>query len=81
MDKGTPTSAKAMLILLAVALLVVIAATIFLTGDRPEGNEDAGAVQPAPEQQVESEDTDMPAAPRRTPPGDTPVPGDAPVDR
>lgn len=69
MDKGTPASAKAMLILLAVALLVIIAATIFLTADRPEGNEGAGAVQPAPEQQVESEDTDMPAAPQETPSG------------
>lgn len=68
MATGTPTSSKALLILIGGALLVVILAIVLFTTNRPEGNEGAGAVQPAPEQQVESEDTDLPASPMRPSP-------------
>jgi hypothetical protein len=78
----TPTSAKTLLILIAAALVIVIAATFFLTGDRPEGDEGAGAVQSAPEQQVESEDTGMPVTPHRPDSllADPPVNQDVAVD-
>lgn len=71
-----------MLILLGTALLVIIALTIFLTSDRPDGNEGAGAVQPAPEQQVESEDVGAPVTPHRPSPPleEPPVDQEEPVD-
>lgn len=81
MAQGTPTSAKTLLILIGVALLIVIAATVIFYGsDGPV--DDREVAVPAPEQQVESEDTGMPVSPHRPDSllADPPVNQDAPVD-
>lgn len=57
-----------MLILIASAMLIVILAIVLFTTSEPEGNEGAGAAQPAPEQQVEEGNADMPVSPRRPSP-------------
>ncbi len=64
------------------AMLIVILAIVLFTTSAPEGNEGAGAAQPAPEQQVESEDTGAPVTPHRpSPPLDEPpVDQDDPAD-
>lgn len=63
-------------------MLIVILAIVLFTTSAPEGNEGAGAAQPAPEQQVESEDTGAPVTPHRpSPPLDEPpVDQDDPAD-
>ena len=81
MAQGTPTSAKTLLILIGAALVIVIAATmIFYGADGPV--DDGEVAAPAPEQQVESEDTGMPVSPHRPDSllADPPVNQDAPVD-
>lgn len=82
MADQTPTSSKILLILLGVAAVFFIVLALFVATDRPEGDTGAGAVQPAPEQQVESEDTGMPVTPHRPDSllEDPPVDQDAPAD-
>ena len=78
----TPTSSKLLLIMLGGTAVLFIVLALFLATDRPEGDTGAGAVQTAPEQQVESEDTGMPVTPHRPDSllADPPVNQDAPVD-
>lgn len=82
MSDSTPLFSKVLLILLGSLAVLFIVLALFLTTDRPDGDTGAGAVQTAPEQQVESEDTGMPVTPHRPDSllADPPVNQDAPVD-
>lgn len=71
-----------MLIMFGGTAVLFIALAIFFVTSRPDGDTNAGAVQPAPEQQVQSEDTGMPVTPHRPDSllADPPVNQDAPAD-
>jgi hypothetical protein len=79
---STPTSSKLVLFMIGGVAVLFVVLALFLATDRPDGNEDAGAVRAAPEQQVESEDTGMPVTPHRPDSllADPPVNQDAAVD-
>ena len=62
------SSSKWLLIMIGSVAVLFLVMTLFLATERPEGDEDAGAVRAAPEQQVESEDTDMPVTPHNDSP-------------
>jgi hypothetical protein len=65
---STPASSKIFLLMIAGVAILFVVMALFLTVDRPDGDTDAGAVPPAPEQQVEEGETDMPVSPMRPSP-------------
>jgi hypothetical protein len=79
---STPTSSKLLLIMIGGTAVLFIVLALFLATGRPDGDTGAGAVQSAPEQQVDSEDTGMPVTPHRPDSllADPPVNQDAAVD-
>lgn len=82
MADSTPASSKLLLVMLGGTAVLFITLALFFSMDRPDGNTGAGAVAPAPEQQVQSEDTGMPVTPHRPDSmlADPPVNQDAPAD-
>jgi hypothetical protein len=68
MADSTPISSKLVLLMIGGAAILFIVMALFLTVDRPEGDTGADAALPAPEQQVEEGNADMPVSPRRPSP-------------
>lgn len=68
MADSTPASSKLLLLMIGGVAILFIVMALFLGTDRPEGNTGADAAPPAPEQQVDESDADLPASPMRPSP-------------